>query len=117
MLEAAVAIEDVGLATSLARKLESASHIITTPRALHSVARVLGGAAALAGDAPRARRYYEQALEVCQKVRFRPEIALTRLQLAELLLDRYPNEKAAAMEHLDFAITEFREMKMRWGGR
>jgi hypothetical protein len=44
---------------------------------------------------------------------FRPELALTRLQLAELLLDHYPEEKAAALEHLDFAIKEFREMKMQ----
>ena len=29
----------------------------------------------------------EQALEVAGKIRFRPEIALTHLQLAELLLD------------------------------
>ena len=38
--------------------------------------------------------------------------ALTRLQLAELLLDHYPAEKKDVLEHLDFAIREFREMKM-----
>ena len=36
-----------------------------------------------------------------------------RLQLAELLLEHYPDERAEAMEHLDFAINEFREMKMQ----
>jgi hypothetical protein len=41
------------------------------------------------------------------------EIALTRLQLTELLLESYPYEKAEALEHLDFAIGEFREMKMQ----
>jgi hypothetical protein len=46
-------------------------------------------------------------------MRFRPELALSRLGLAELLLDRYPDEKAEALEHLDFAIKEFREMKMQ----
>ena len=46
-------------------------------------------------------------------MRFRPEIALSRLQLAELLLEHYPDEKAEALEHLDFAIKEFREMKMK----
>jgi hypothetical protein len=46
-------------------------------------------------------------------VRFRSELALTRLQLAELLLDHYPDEKQEAHEHLDFAIKEFREMKMQ----
>ena len=46
-------------------------------------------------------------------MRFRPEIALTRLELAELLLEHYPDERATAIEHLDFAIGEFREMKMQ----
>ena len=46
-------------------------------------------------------------------LRFRAEIALTRLELAELLLAHYPDDKAEAMEHLDFAISELREMKMQ----
>jgi hypothetical protein len=50
---------------------------------------------------------------VCGRVRSRPEIALTRLGLAELLLDHSPDERPAAIEHLDFAIREFREMKMQ----
>src|SRR5207244_5576274 len=78
-----------------------------------SVARLLGDASVLLNRPDEARDYYNQALEVCQKVRFRPEIALTRLGLAELLLDHYPDERAAAIEHLDFAIAEFREMKMQ----
>ena len=41
------------------------------------------------------------------------EIALTQLQLAGLLLAHYPDEKAEAIEHLDFAISELREMKMQ----
>ncbi|MSQ27801.1 MAG: hypothetical protein EXR51_06655 [Dehalococcoidia bacterium] len=47
---------------------------------------------------------------MCEKIRFRPEIALTRLGLAELLLDNHPDRAAEA--HLDFAIAEFRAMKM-----
>ena len=54
-----------------------------------------------------------KAIETAGKIRFRPEIALTRLQLAELLLEHYPEERAEAMEHLDFAIGEFRDMKMQ----
>jgi hypothetical protein len=46
-------------------------------------------------------------------MKFRPELALTRLQLAELLLEHYPQEKSDAIAHLDFAIPEFREMKMQ----
>ena len=36
-----------------------------------------------------------------------------RLQLTELLLEHYPYEKKETMEHLDFAIKEFQEMKMK----
>ncbi len=43
----------------------------------------------------------------------RAEIAVTRLELAEVLLEHYPDEKPEALEHLDFAISEFREMKMQ----
>jgi hypothetical protein len=40
-------------------------------------------------------------------------LALTSLRLAELLLEHYLDERDAAIEHLDFAIGEFREMKMQ----
>jgi hypothetical protein len=60
-----------------------------------------------------ARQYYQEAIKVCTEMRFQPELALTRLQLAELLLERYPDEKKEVLEHLDFAIKEFREMKMQ----
>ena len=75
--------------------------------------RVRSAASALLGRPEEARKYYDEALKVTTEMRFRPELALTRLQLAELLLEHYPDEKAAALEHLDFAIKEFREMKMQ----
>jgi hypothetical protein len=77
------------------------------------IGRHLGAAASFLGRPEETRTYYAQALEVGGKLRFRPEIALTRLQIAELLLGHYPDERPAAMEHLDFAIAEFREMKMQ----
>ncbi len=67
----------------------------------------------MGGDPAAAGEYYAQALDVCGKLRFRPEIALTRLQLAELLLAHYPEEWTEAIEHLDFAVAELREMKMQ----
>ena len=76
-------------------------------------ARHLGGAATLLGRYNEARKYYQEAIKVCTEIKFRPELALTRLQLAELLLEHYPKEKREALEHLDFAIKEFREMKMQ----
>jgi tetratricopeptide (TPR) repeat protein len=77
------------------------------------VARHLGGAAALLGRYREARKHYGEAIRVCTDMRFRPELALTRLQLAELLLKQYPKERAAALEHLDFAVKEFQNMKMQ----
>jgi hypothetical protein len=47
------------------------------------------------------------------RLRSGSEIALTRVQLAELLLAHYPDEKAEALGHLNFPIREFREMKMQ----
>jgi len=75
--------------------------------------RHLGGAAAFLGRHDEARKYYQEAIRVCTEMRFRPELALTRLQLAELLLEHYPKERAEALEHLDFAIAEFQDMKMQ----
>jgi tetratricopeptide (TPR) repeat protein len=78
-----------------------------------SPTRILGNAAVLLGRPEDGRRCYNEALEVCEKARFRPEIALTRLGLAELLFEHYPDERDEAIEHLDFAIGEFRAMKMQ----
>jgi tetratricopeptide (TPR) repeat protein len=77
------------------------------------IPRNLGAAAALLGRHEEARKHYDEAVKVTTEMRFRPELALTRLQLAELLLEHYPDEKADALEQLDFAIKEFREMKMQ----
>jgi tetratricopeptide (TPR) repeat protein len=110
LLEAAVLGHREEMALKLSRKL---SPIAQSVAFAVSCARLCGGAEALRGDAEKALGYYQQALEVCEKVRFRPELALTRLELAELLLANYPDERAAAIEHLDLAIAEFREMKMQ----
>jgi len=40
-------------------------------------------------------------------------MGLSRPQLAELLLDGDAEDKIKAVEHLDFAIEEFRVMKMQ----
>jgi hypothetical protein len=68
---------------------------------------------ALLGRYDEARQHYSEAIRVCTEMRFRPELARTRLQFAELLLEHYPQEKKEAIEHLEFVIREFREMKMQ----
>jgi hypothetical protein len=65
------------------------------------------------GRPEEARNYYQEAIRATSNVRFRPEIALTRFHLAELLFEHFPQEEAEAKAHLDFAIDEFKEMKMQ----
>ena len=114
MLHAANWLGERDIAADIAARLEPlAARLVGSVPASPVCARHLGAAAALLGKPDDARVYYLQALELCAKIRFRPEIALTRLQLAELLLEHYPDERGEALEHLDFAISEFREMKMQ----
>ena len=111
-LKLAVLVEDRELCSDLAERLAPVAFLSTAHIAQTCPARHLGGAAALLGEPDKARGYYRQALEAAGKIRFRPEIALTHLQLADLLIENYPDGRAEAGEHLEFAITEFRDMKM-----
>jgi tetratricopeptide (TPR) repeat protein len=113
LLESAVLVGHLPVTDLLLRRLGSKS--IPTSGMFYTtcIARHLGAAATLIGRPEEARKYYDEAIRVCTKIRFRPELALTRIQLAELLLEHYPDEKSDALEHLDFAINEFREMKMQ----
>jgi tetratricopeptide (TPR) repeat protein len=112
-LEAAVLVKHRQAAELLLNRFASSFSPFVSNIALTCTARHLGAAAAFLGRYDEARKYYQEAIKVCTEVKFRPEIALTRLQLAELLLEHYPDEKKEALEHLDFAIKEFREMKMQ----
>jgi tetratricopeptide (TPR) repeat protein len=112
-LEAAVLVKHRQAAELLLGRFAGDFPPLVSYIALTCTARHLGAAAALLGRPDEARKYYQEALKVATEVKFRPEVALTRLQLAELLLEHYPDEKAEAREHLNFAIKEFREMKMR----
>jgi tetratricopeptide (TPR) repeat protein len=113
LLETAVLAKHTRAAEILFNMLVGAVYKTTGLQNPTCVARHLGAAAALLGRYEEARKHYEEAIKVCTDMRFRPELALTRLQLAELLLEHYPKERAEALEHLDFAIKEFRDMKMR----
>jgi DNA-binding CsgD family transcriptional regulator len=116
LLQAAVVLEHRAAADVLAARLACVAHLATADRFHTSVGRQLGDAAALGGDRPVARAHYVQALESAGKIRFRPEIALTHVSLAELLLQDGDNaEKSDALEHLDLAIPELQDMKMQPG--
>ncbi|UCB43892.1 MAG: protein kinase [Dehalococcoidales bacterium] len=113
LLEAATLVGHKGLAEALLDELAGRTPSMTSYFYNTCVPRHLGTAAALLDRLEEARNHYQEAIRACTGVRHRPELALTRLQLAELLLEHYPNEKSDALEHLDFAINEFREMKMQ----
>jgi len=112
-LEAAVLVEHREAAGLLLDRFAGSFPPFISFGALTCTTRHLGAAAALLGRPEEARKYYEEALKITTEMKFRPEIALTRLNLAELLLEHYPKEKKEALEHLDFAIKEFRDMKMQ----
>jgi eukaryotic-like serine/threonine-protein kinase len=78
-----------------------------------SYGRLLGEGLVLLGKPGEARELYAQGLDVGERVRFRPELALLHLDLAELLLDHYPDERTEAVQHLDFAISQLQQMKMQ----
>jgi ATP/maltotriose-dependent transcriptional regulator MalT len=115
LLEAAILVgDDVAAPMLMSRLAPIASAVIWGLfGASTCVARHLGAAAAMIGDRAAARTYYEQALEIAGRLRFRPEIALTHLHLAELLHDGGTHERAQARAHLAAAIPELEAMAMQ----
>jgi ATP/maltotriose-dependent transcriptional regulator MalT len=118
LLQAAVVVEHQTASTALAARLTCVAHLQGSDAAIMftSVARHLGDAAALSGDKTAARAYYMKALEAAGRIRFRPELALTHLRLAELLLEEGDaHAQSEALEHLEVAIPELQDMHMRPG--
>jgi len=76
-------------------------------------ARYLAAAALLLGDVAAARTYMDTSLRVALKVEDRTSVANSRFDLARLLFEHFPEEKAAAAEHLNFATGEAQDMKMK----
>ena len=112
LLETSVRCGDRATAGGLLKRMAPLANRLDGP-CLVSYGRLLGEAATLVGRLAEARDAYEQALAVCQKVRFRPELALIRLDLAELLMNSYPSERARAVELLQAATAEFEAMRMQ----
>jgi hypothetical protein len=112
-LQAAVLAGHRQAAELLLRRLSGSAFITSGGGLPTCIGRHLGAAAALLGRPDEARKYYRKAIKDCTEMRFRPELALSRLQLAELLLEHYPGEKKEALELLDCAIGEFQDMKMQ----
>jgi DNA-binding CsgD family transcriptional regulator len=115
LLQAAVLLGHRAAAVGLSARLACVAHVaVYTGSGFSSIASHLGDAAALVGNRSGARAYYLQALESAGKIRFRPEAALIHLRLAELLLNEDNDvTRQEAVEHLDIAIPELRDMHMQ----
>jgi tetratricopeptide (TPR) repeat protein len=112
LLQAAVILRDRESAALLLPELEEAAGLLTALY-LTCVARHVGAAQALLGHVDAARASYVRAIEVCAHAGFQPELALAHLQLADLLMEHYPQERASAKEHLNIATTGFQAMGMQ----
>src|SRR5207253_1783807 len=86
LLESAVLMEDAVTAALLAEKLHGVV-AADGEYGLYNAARYRAAAAAMVGDRFQARTACQQSLEWASRIGYRAEVALTRLQLAELLLE------------------------------
>lgn len=68
--------------------------------------------AAMVGETDRAIAGYREAIAFCEHIGHRPELAMTRLDLAELLLKSGRDERGEALAQLDRAIPELETMEM-----
>ena len=114
LLETAVLLQDADRAATLSCRLERVPDLIKVHGGTQtSVGRVVGDAALMLGRPDEARTFYETAMTVCEKIRFRPEIAILHLSLAELLLKHYQEEARNASRHLELAVSEFSRLAMK----
>jgi class 3 adenylate cyclase len=115
-LEGAVSMGDRPATARLIADLESSPRLPTTGQLWHTIPdRHLSAGYALLGRPEEALAANLRALDIATRMRFRPELALIRSQLAELLLTHYPERRREALDHLDHAIPELQEMKMAPG--
>jgi DNA-binding CsgD family transcriptional regulator/tetratricopeptide (TPR) repeat protein len=111
LLEAAVVLGDRHAAGAIAPLLADCPGA-NAMGAVVSYQRLVGAAYALLEEPEHARRHYRQAIESCTRMRFRPELALCHLELAELLFTHFHEERGDAQTCLEFATAEFRAMNM-----
>ena len=112
LLGASIITRDMSVLRMLYRRLSGFGDRYSA-EAYSSVSRQLGEAELLLDDPAAARAHLATALDVAARVGDRPETALTRLAIARTLFEHYPEERAEAAEHLNFALGEFRAMKMQ----
>jgi class 3 adenylate cyclase len=113
-LEGAILLGDRPEVESIAAEVEAQKTPTTGMLWLTVPDRHLAAAYAFLGRPEQALEANRAAEAIATRMRFRPEVAIVRLQIAEVLLVHYPADRVNALEHLDFALNEFREMKMAY---
>ncbi|HEX9642093.1 MAG TPA: response regulator transcription factor, partial [Candidatus Krumholzibacteria bacterium] len=111
LFEAAVLSGDETATAELLTLLRGDPRRLAKPN-LILLPRLEAKAAALLGKRQEARACFREAIEFCEGILYRPERALIRVDLAQLLLDHFPGERTEAMKHLDLAIAELEDMQM-----
>ena len=112
-LESAILVGHRDWAESVLNRFSDSSIQTTGIYYTTCIPRHLGAAAAMLERTDEAKGHYQEAIRVCTEMPFRPDLALSRFQLAALQLQHFPEERIEAQEHLEFAISEFKEMKMK----
>jgi len=115
ILEASVLCGDRDMADALVSRLAPLASRVHGNFPVVSYGRLLGEAAAMLGQSDRARDLYSQAMRICERIRFRPELALIQLDLAELLYPHFPEEQSEGLVRLGIATAELRAMGMQPG--
>jgi serine/threonine protein kinase/class 3 adenylate cyclase len=112
LLDAATNLNDKELVARLYDRLQDTVPFSNNNGAV-TRGRILGSAARLLDKTDEARAHYEDGLAVATKIGNRPEAALIRHLLAQLLFERFPDDKMVAAEHLTLATQEAQAMKMQ----
>jgi serine/threonine protein kinase/class 3 adenylate cyclase len=112
ILDVALRLEDRELVAALRARLQDMLPY-SNNNFQQTRGRILGRAAMLLDDPAAARAHFDDGLLWARKIGIRPEIALLRFELARLLFEHYPDERAAAVEHLNTATREAQAMKMK----
>jgi DNA-binding NarL/FixJ family response regulator len=111
-LDTAVVLRDRAAAEILRHRMGPGSRVVGyVYGSLVSTERLRGAAAALCDDPVVAGTCFEDALASMRRMAYRPELAMTRVQYAELLLQA--GSVAEAGRYLAEAIPALREMRMK----
>jgi DNA-binding CsgD family transcriptional regulator len=111
LLEAAAVCGDGESAAALAEHTRGDGRRLAKPFFV-LLPRHEAAASALSGDVDGARDSYAEAIALCERVGYRPELALCRLDLAELLLGLGESEHAEARRLLALTLPDLQAMGM-----